>query len=78
MRTHDGVLIRLILWLMSVAPGVFIFFRLCQRPPFLMRAGGDVHSAFVSVHAAFVAVTGALGTRGEGRDADALRQKLDV
>jgi hypothetical protein len=42
LRTPDAVLVRLMLWLMSVGVAFFIFFRLVQRAPLLVRAGGDV------------------------------------
>jgi hypothetical protein len=42
LHLEDDVMVRLILWLMSVAVAFFIFYRVCQRAPFLMRAGGDV------------------------------------
>jgi len=42
LHLEDDVGVRLILWLMSVAVAFFIFYRVCQRAPFLMRAGGDV------------------------------------
>ncbi len=41
-RTQDDTLVRLILWLMSVILSLVIFFRVCQRAPFLTRAGADV------------------------------------
>lgn len=42
LHMQDDMVVRLILWLMSVAVAFFIFYRLCQRAPFLLRAGGDV------------------------------------
>jgi hypothetical protein len=34
--------------------------------------------AFVSVHMVVVGISGVFGARGEGRDTDALREKLNV
>jgi hypothetical protein len=42
LRTPGDVVVRLMLWLMSVGVAFFIFFRLVQRAPLLVRAGGDV------------------------------------
>jgi hypothetical protein len=41
-RAHDDLLVRVILWLISVIVGLLVFFRLCLRAPFLTRAGLDV------------------------------------